>query len=63
LFDGSRTARPTIIDAASGQLMSRSPRTMRADVAAAMPAMITDPSTVGKQMIVTSAQQPVDGRG
>jgi hypothetical protein len=27
-------------------------------------AMITDPSTVGKQMIIiTSAQQPVDGRG
>lgn len=57
LFDGPRTAHPTIVDAASGHLMPRAPRTMRADVAAAMLDMLTDTSTFGKQMLITSVQR------
>ncbi|MGC0405182.1 uncharacterized protein YbjT (DUF2867 family) [Streptomyces sp. SAI-126] len=57
LFDGARTPHPTIIDAALGRQMPRAPRTMRADVAAAMLGMLTDPTTVGKQMLITSVQR------
>ncbi|WP_432192549.1 NAD(P)-dependent oxidoreductase [Streptomyces sp. bgisy027] len=57
LFDGARTPHPTIVDAAGGHQMPRAPRTMRADVAAAMLGMLTDPTTVGKQMLITSVQR------
>ncbi|MEU0407923.1 NAD(P)-binding oxidoreductase [Streptomyces griseorubiginosus] len=57
LFDGPRTPHPTIVDAASRRRMPRAPRTMRADVAAAMLDMLTDPATFGRQMLITSVQQ------
>ncbi len=57
LFDGPRTSSPTIVDAASGYRMPGSPRTMRADVAAAMLKAVTDPATYGKRMLITSAVQ------
>lgn len=56
LFNGQRTASPTIIDAASGQKMPGVPRTQRADVAAAMLKMIDDPASFGKQMLICSTQ-------
>jgi len=56
LFNGQRTASPTIIDAASGQKMPGVPRTQRADVAAAMLKMIDDPTSFGKQMLICSTQ-------
>lgn len=57
LSDAPRTPSPLIVDAATGRKMPRAPRTRRADVAAAMLAMIEDPSTYGKQMLITSAAQ------
>lgn len=57
LSNGPRTSNPTIVDAASGYKMPRAPRTNRADVAAAMLSMVNDPSTFGKQMLLTSVQQ------
>ena len=57
LFDGARTPRPLIVDAATGKKMPGAPRTNRADVAAAMLDMLDDPSTFGKQMLITSAAQ------
>ncbi|UOQ56367.1 SDR family oxidoreductase [Leucobacter allii] len=57
LSDAPRTARPLIVDAKSGTKMPRAPRTRRSDVAAAMLAMIEDPATIGKQMLLTSAVQ------
>lgn len=57
LFDGTRTPHPALIDAATGQRMPGSPRTMRADVAAVMLRMLDDPLTIGKQMLLTSAHQ------
>lgn len=56
LFNGQRTASPTIVDAASGQKMPGVPRTQRADVAAAMLNMIDDPTSFGKQMLISSNQ-------
>lgn len=57
LNDGARTAHPTIVDAASGHQMPRAPRTTRADVAATMLSVLADPSTYGKQMLLTSVQR------
>lgn len=57
LSDAPRTPAPLIINAATGRKMPRAPRTNRADVAAAMLAMLEDPSTFGKQMLITSAAQ------
>ncbi|WP_436701936.1 NAD(P)-dependent oxidoreductase [Nocardioides sp. BYT-33-1] len=56
LFNGARTPNPTIVDAASGTKMPGSPRTMRADVAAAILDMLENPDTYGKQMLLTSVQ-------
>lgn len=57
LSDGPRTPHPTIVDAADGHRMPGFPRTMRADVAAAMLGMLADPATFGRQILITSAQQ------
>lgn len=57
LFNGPRTANPLIVDAASGRRMPGAPRTMRADVAAAMLGMLEDSRTFGKRMVMTSAVQ------
>lgn len=56
LADGPRTPNPTVVDAATGHRMPRAPRTNRADVAATMLGMLTDPATIGKQLLVTSVQ-------
>lgn len=57
LSDAARTAHPLIADAAHAPTWPRAPRTTRADVAALMLSSITDPSTYGKQMLITSARQ------
>lgn len=57
LSDAPRTPRPLIVDAATGRKMPRAPRTRRSDVAQAMLAMLEDPGTFGKQMLITSAAQ------
>ena len=57
LSNGPRTPHPTIVEATPDYKMPGSPRTMRADVAAAMLNMINDESTFGKQMLITSARQ------
>lgn len=57
LSDAARTPRPLIADAVTAPKMPRAPRTTRADVAAAMLAMIEDPKSFGKQMLITSAAQ------
>lgn len=57
LFDRPRTPSPLMVDAASGRKMPRAPRTNRADVAAAMLGMLEDPTTYGKQVLITSAVQ------
>lgn len=54
LADGQRTPNPTVIDAATGKAMPRAPRTMRADVAATMLHALTDPTTIAKQLLLTS---------
>ncbi len=56
LFNGQRTASPTIMYAAPGLKMPGAPRTQRADVAAAMLKMIDDPASFGKQMLISSTQ-------
>ncbi|TYL51679.1 SDR family oxidoreductase [Nocardioides sp. BGMRC 2183] len=55
LFNAEQTPQPTIVDAATGKKMPGSPRTMRADVAATILGMLDEPTTYGKQMLVTSA--------
>lgn len=57
LADGPGTPNPLIVDASTGYQMPRAPRTKRADVAAAILRMLDDPTTVGKQMLMTSATQ------
>lgn len=57
LFNGAPTPHPTVLDAATGIKMSGTPRTMRADVAAAIIGMLDDPTTYGKQILITSVQQ------
>lgn len=57
LFDGARTAHPTVVDAASGKKMSGTPRTMRADVAAVILDILDDTSTYGRQMLMASSPQ------
>ncbi len=57
LSDGARTAKPLVAPATSGRRMPGSPRTTRADVAATILRVLDDPSTYGKQMLLTSAVQ------
>ncbi|KHL18907.1 putative NADH-flavin reductase [Mumia flava] len=57
LSDGERTPFPTVVDAATGYRMPGAPRTTRADVAATILGALEDPTTFGKQLLVTSARQ------
>lgn len=58
LANGPKTEHPTVIDAATGYQMPRSPRTRRGDVAATLLSVLDDPETFGKQLLLCSAQQP-----
>lgn len=60
LFNGEKTAFPMVVDAVSGTKMARAPRTMRADVAAVMLKLIDDPSSFGKQILISSVQSQVE---
>lgn len=57
LFDKPRTPKPLLVDAATGRKLPGSPRTYRADVAAAMLKVLVDARTYGKKMLLTSAVQ------
>ena len=54
LFNGEQMANPLVRDAATGYKMPRASRTNRSDVAQVMLKALVDPSTYGKELVMSS---------